>query len=158
VDTEQTGACVNLLREFFRDKTAPQLIMLGAILLNFVSQFFLHVNDPGSAMLTDMTNTDYYTGIHYFWGKGVATGWELHPHAYVILLVLAFVYLRDDVVEGSFFRRWGWWLSVLAIFACTIPGNYVQEVGGIMSGISVLIAVAAAIGNGRQVKAAGKVA
>lgn len=147
---------MDLAREFFRDKTAPHLMMLAAILLNFLSQFFLVFNDLGSGMLTDATNLDYYTGLKWFGGQGVATGWQLHPHAYVILLLLAFVFLRDDVVDGPFFRKWGWWLSALAVVACTLPGNYVQQAGGIMSGVSVLIAIAAAIAHGREKRAAAK--
>jgi hypothetical protein len=148
---------LDLVRGFFRDKTTPHLVMLGAILLNFVSQFFLVFNSPGSGMLTDATNTDYYTGAYWFGGSGVATGWQLHPHAYVILLVLAFVYLRDDIVDGAFFRRWGWWLTALALLACTLPGNYVQQAGGIMGGLSVLIAIIAAVGSRRQVSAGPKI-
>lgn len=133
---------MDLLRDFIRDKSAAQLVMIAAIVLLFVSQFFYYLDDPGTGFLSidaDFNTTGYYT----FGAQG--TGWQLHPHAYVILVILAFAFLRDDIVELAWFRRFGWWAALVLIVAATAPGAYFRADGGAMGGIAVLIAFAAAL-------------
>ena len=134
---------MDLVREFFRDKTPARLLMITAILLLFVSQFFLYLDDDSSAYLSigaDYSSTLY---IYDFGAKG--TGWDLHPHAWVILVVLGFAFLRDDIVDHRLFVRYGWWVAVALVFAATIPGAYLRAFGGSLGGISLLMALGAAI-------------
>ena len=81
-----------------RGKPLPQRWMIGAIALSFVSQFLLYMNDDGVAGLYDMTNTDYYTQMVVYAFASHGTGWQLHPQAFVLLPVLAFLFLREDFV------------------------------------------------------------
>jgi hypothetical protein len=144
---------MDIIKELFSGKSRAQLVMLAAILLNFVSQFFLYLDDAGSAMLWYPMSDQYWTGISY-WGEAIGTGWELHPHAMIIIVMLAVVYLRGDLLESKSFGKWGWWIMVAALIAATVPGAYLRAFGGGMGGISVLIAIAAAIMNQRAAKAA----
>lgn len=147
---------MDLVRQFLRDKSPAQLVMIAAIVLLFVSQFFYYLDDPGTGFLSidaDFNTTGYYT----FGAQG--TGWQLHPHAYVILVVLAFAFLRDDIVDLPWFRRFGWWAALALVVAATAPGAYFRADGGAMGGIAVLIALSATLlhqfGKSRQGTAKG---
>jgi len=137
---------MDLLREFLRGKSPARLIMLAAIVLLFVSQFFLYVADPGEAMLGRMTDVTAYTSYNPFQSMHYGTGWELHPWAYVILPLLGLVFVRDDVVDIGWFSRFGWWVAVALILAATFPGRYLSEsaIGGSMGGIALLLGILAA--------------
>jgi hypothetical protein len=84
----------------------------------------------------------------------------LHPHAYLFLVILAFAFLRDDIVNTPLFSKVGWWVALVLVVASTFPGAYVRNaIGGSMGGIAVLIALAAAIlhqAEARQQKAEAK--
>jgi hypothetical protein len=134
---------MDLIREFFRGKSAAHLLMLAAILLLFFSQFFYYLDDPSNAFLSlgpDFSSSTLY--IFDFGAKG--TGWELHPHAWVILVVLAFAFLREDIYEHRLFVRFGWWAAVVLVIAATAPGAYFRAFGGGLGGVSVLMALIAA--------------
>lgn len=133
---------MDLVGEFFRDKTPARLLMIAAIVLLFVSQFFLYLDDPSNAFLSiggDFSSTLY---IYDFGAKG--TGWDLHPHAYVILVVLAFAFLSDDIAGHPLFVRFGWWGALALVIAATVPGAYLRAFGGSLGGIAVLMAIGAA--------------
>ncbi len=135
---------MDLLKEFFRDKTPARLVMIAAVALLFVSQFFYYLDDPSSAQLSigpDFSSSTLY--IFDFGAKG--TGWELHPHAWVILVVLGFAFLRDDFIDHPLFIRFGWWASVVLVIAATAPGAYLRAFGGGMGGIAVLMAIGATL-------------
>ena len=145
---------MDLVREFFRSKSLAQLVMIAAILLLFVSQFFYYFDDKGTAVLGNMTNLDYYTTLDFISFDRIGTGWELHPHAYVILVLLAFAFLRDDILDHPLFQRWGWWVSLILVFAAIIPGAPMRATGAGMGGIAFLIAIAAVVLHRRERKAA----
>jgi hypothetical protein len=135
-----------MLDDFARDKTGPQLTMLLAIALLFVSQFFLYLNDQSSGMLLNTSRWDLYTTLLITSFENIGSGWHLHPHAFVIIPLLAFLFMNKSVLADERFQRWGWWAGVALVFAATIPGAYVRNaVGGSMGGIAVLIALVAAI-------------
>lgn len=151
---------MELVQEFFRDKTPARLLMIAALVLLFVSQFFLYLNDPGGGYIPNAMNLEEYTRVVITSFGAVGTGWELHPHAYVILILLAFAFFRDDIVNAPLFSKAGWWVSLILVIAATVPGAYIRNAtGGSMGGIAVLIAFAAVLvhmAEGRQQKAAAK--
>lgn len=151
---------MELVQEFFRDKSPARLLMIAAIVLLFVSQFFLYLNDEGSGYIPNAMNLNEYTQVVITGFGAVGTGWELHPHAYVILIVLAFAFLRDEIVNAPLFSKAGWWVSLVLVIAATVPGAYIRNAtGGSMGGIAVLIAFAAVLvhmAEARQQKAAAK--
>lgn len=145
---------MELVKEFFRDKTPARLLMIAAIVLLLISQFFYYLDDPSTGFLSidsDFNTTGYYT----FGAKG--TGWELHPHAYVILVILGFAFLRDDIVDHPLFVRFGWWAAVILVFAATVPGAYLRAFGGGMGGIALLLAIGAALLHWLETKKAAPV-
>lgn len=131
-----------MVKEFFRDKAPARLLMIAAVLLLFASQFFYYLDDPSTGMLS--IGSDFST-TGYYWLGAQGTGWELHPQAYVVLVVLGFALLRDDVAEHRLFLRFGYWACVVLVIASTAPGAYFRSLGGGMGGIAVLIAFGAAI-------------
>jgi hypothetical protein len=62
-------------------------------------------------------------------------------------VLLGFAFLRDDIVEMAWFRRFGWWIAVALVIAATAPGAYFRAFGGGMGGIAVLMAIGAAVLN-----------
>src|SRR6185312_5833547 len=138
-----------------RGKPLPQRWMLGAILLNFVSQFLLYLNDGSIAGLYDMTDPQYYTQMVVYAFAQVGTGWQLHPQAYILLPILAFLFLREDFVQRPWFIRFGYWIGVAMLFACCLPGApFRQALGAALGFIAIFIGVWAAVLHGRAVKAA----
>jgi hypothetical protein len=136
-----------------RDKTPAQLLMIVAIVLLFVSQFFLYMNDQGSGYIPNAMNLNEYTRVVITSFGMVGTGWELHPHAYLFLVILAFAFLRDDVVSAPWFSKVGWWIALALVVASTWPGAYLRDaIGGSMGGIAVLIALAAVLVHGAEAK------
>lgn len=133
-----------MLAEFFRDKSGARLLAIAALLLSFVSQFFFYLDDPSTGILTfdvDFNSTGYY------WFGQTGTGWDLHPHAYVVLVVLAFALLRDDIAEHPLFRRFGYWLCVFLFLAAMTPGAPLRATGAGLGAIAFLMAAAAAVWN-----------
>ncbi|MHB1102514.1 MAG: hypothetical protein ACYC0C_07000 [Devosia sp.] len=132
---------MDLLKEFFRDKSRAQLLMLAAIMLLGFSQFFEYMDEP---LIGSMVN-DSFVPNPYYSGEEQGTGWQLHPHAWVILVVLAFAFLRDEIVSHPLFIRYGWWAAAALVVAASVPGAWVRTLGGGMGGIAVLMALAAAL-------------
>lgn len=133
-----------MIRDFMRDKTPAQLLMIVAIVLLFVSQFFLYMNDQGGGYIPNAMNLNEYTQLVITSYGSVGTGWELHPHAYLFLVILGFAFLRDDVVNAPWFSALGWWIALALVIASTWPGAYLRNaIGGSMGGIAVLMAFAA---------------
>ena len=141
--------------DFTATRPRSQLLMCGALVLVIISQFFMYSNDQASAMLTDMTNTDYYTGMIVFGGGAVGTGWAIHPQAYVLLPVLLFVFLRHDFDHRAWFQRFGYWAGVILMFFTMTPATpLLDNSGGAKLGFIALgLAIVAAWMHGRERKA-----
>lgn len=136
---------MDLLKEFFRYKTPARLLMIIAALLVFVSQYFMYFNDKDNSYMTigpDFSSSRVYLDLS---ARPAATGWEAHPHAYVILVVLAFMLLIDDIADNIWFRRFGYWAAFILLFAATTPGVPFRAGGAKLGGIAVLMALAAAL-------------
>ena len=140
-----------IITDFFRDKSWAQRLMFGAIVLNALSQFFLYSDGSTSYVL----HTDYYG---YQWlvppgGFGRATGWDLHLHAYPILLVLLICFARNDVPAIGPISRFGWWLAaILLLWACLPTALDVWGFGTMWGFVSVILALVAALMHGRDRK------
>ena len=136
---------MDLLKEFFRDKSGARLLLIAAWVLLIVSQFFEYSNG-GNGFMTfepDFRGSTVYLDL----SSKAGTGWELHKHAYVILVVLAFVLLREDIADTKWFSRFGYWAVLLLILAATVPGAPFQCNGAMMGFVALLIALAAALMN-----------
>jgi hypothetical protein len=148
---------MDIVGQFFRDKRAAQRWMIAAIALCAVSQFFLYVNDGSVAVLNDTVNLSYVNPITVFDPGAAGTGWQLHPQAYVLLVVAAFLFLRDDFAGSRWFVRFGYWLGVaLVLFSITPAAPLRGAFGAVLGLVGLLLAIIAAILHGRAVKAAAK--
>jgi hypothetical protein len=132
-----------VINEFLRDKSLPRLIMIGALLLNFVSQFFNYYDDGTTGYLTFGPNFGDSTGYYNFGLYGI--GWAFHPQAYVIIVVLAFALLRDDIALHPLFMKFGYWVSFLLIGWAASPGAPMRAEGAAAGWVAVLIALGAAL-------------
>lgn len=126
-------------------------LMTAALVLLFVSQFFTYRNYTGHSMMTVGMGFESTSVTHWF-GQDAGTGWELHPHAYVIIAVLAVIYL-NEISESEFWSRWGWWLTLPAFWAAIVPGG-ISAPGAKMGLLAVGLALLAAIANQFERKAA----
>ncbi len=139
-----------MLKEFFRDKSPARLLAIAALGLLLVSQFFYYFNDANTGFLTfgpDFSSSTLYLGF-----GSVGTGWDLHPQAYIILLVLAFALLRDDVADAPWFDRFGYWVVLILFIAATTPGAPVRATGAKLGRIATLMVLVAAVLNKRARK------
>jgi hypothetical protein len=146
---------MNLIRDFLRDKPPAQRWMIAAIALCAFSQFFLYINDGSVAGLYDTTSTDYYTQMVVFDPGALGSGWQLHPQAYVLLVVLAFLFLRSDFAASRWFVRFGYWLGVaMVLFSITPAAPFRDAPGALMGLVSLALAIVAAVLHGREVRRA----
>lgn len=129
-----------MIREFF-NKPRSRLLMIGAILLSFVSQFFYYFDDPDHIGVSDSSLSE----ITFLQFGQIATGWQLHPQAYVILVVLAFAFLRDEIVEHPLFKWVGWPIAVVLLGWATSPGAPLRAFGAGTGTIALLIAMVATV-------------
>jgi hypothetical protein len=139
-----------MIREFFRDKPGPQRWMLGAVGLNFLSQFLLY-SDAATSVAT--VRTDAYGALWFTLpeGYGRATGWELHAHAGPILVGLALVFASNVVPRGRLFARFGWWgAAALLLAACLPTASDAWGFGTLWGLVSVLVALGAAATHARR--------
>ena len=134
---------MELVKEFIRGKSRARLLMLAALALSIISQFFLY---ESKSDLSYMSLGPNFSSTVYLdlTARDAATGWEMHPQAYIILLVLAFALLRDDVAEMPWFERFGYWLSAILLFLAATPAAPFRAKGAAMGCIAFLIALAAA--------------
>lgn len=132
-----------MLKEFLRDKSVPHLLMLAAIVLLLVSQFFPYFDDKPRIGVSDASLTE----ITFLAFEHFGTGWQLHPQAYPILVVLAFAFLRSEIYESKWFRLVGWWLAVGLIAWASWQGAPFRAVGAAMGWIAVLMSLGAAVLN-----------
>ena len=132
-----------MIRDFFRDKPWAQRWMVGAIVLNFLSQFLLY-SDPVTT--APIVRTDGY-GVLWITlpeGYGRAMGWELHWHAAPILIALALFFANDEFPHGKLFSRIGWWgAAVLLLAACLPMSADAWGFGSLWGLVSVLVALIA---------------
>ena len=135
---------MHLVAAFFRDKTPPRLLMIAALILLTLSQFFAYFDDPTTGFLSIHETFDT-AALYRIAVQG--TGWDLHPQAYLILAAIAFALLRDDVADHPMFRRFGFWVCLVLIFAAISPGAPIRAVGAAMGGIAFLMGLVAAIWN-----------
>jgi hypothetical protein len=118
-------------------------LVLVALLLLTVAQFFLYHEGTSPGYLTNATNTDYYTGIRLnpdYHPRG--TGWELNPWMPYLLPVLFVVFL-NDIVEEPIFRWALYWVALWLVFMAT-GALSIRAAGGQMALIVFLLMIAAA--------------
>ncbi|MGB3119723.1 MAG: hypothetical protein WBE58_12950 [Verrucomicrobiales bacterium] len=139
-----------MLKEFFRDKSSSQILAIMALGVLFLSQFFYYLDDENTGFLTIGPDFSYST-LHHNFGS-IGTGWQLHPQAYLILLILAFVLLREDVVSAPWFERFGYWMVLVLFIAATTPGAPFRATGAGLGGIATIMALVAAVMNHRARK------
>lgn len=125
-----------------KDATRPQKLMLGAIVLMALSQF-LPYSTAFSSAIFDGTATTHAVN------EGVTgRGWEIHPHA-IPVYVLLLGYFLSPLAHDKGFGRFGWWVAAIALFVTMMPGS---PTPGVWVGlVAVGLAVVAAILNGRDV-------
>lgn len=141
-----------MIRDFFRDKPGPQRWMLGAIALNFVSQFLLY---SGAAVSVSTVRVDGYGALWFMppEGYGRASGWELHWHAAPILIALLVVFANAAFPHGRLFARFGWWAAAALLLAACLPTAFEAWGFGTMWGLlSALVAFGAAAANARRAR------
>jgi hypothetical protein len=146
-----------MIRDFLRGKSRAQLWMIAAIALCAVSQFFLYVNDEAVAFLNDTVNLSFVNPMTVIDPGAIGTGWQLHPQAYVLLVVLAFLFLREDFAESRWFIRFGYWTGAALLLFSMLPAAPLRDAfGAVLGMVSLLLAVVAAVLHGRAVRAAAK--
>lgn len=117
--------------EFFNEKRTSSKIMMISIMILFFSQFLPYFED---APLVSGFETIYVVPGRY------ATGWDLHPYAVYAIIVLAFIFFKDDISSHAYFFPYGW-LVCLGIFFYTIsPGAPFRATGAAFGGVSFCLA------------------
>lgn len=133
---------MGLVRGFFREKTPPRILMLAALVLLCASQFFDYFEAPG----TGLSGFEREAGAApIIWDGVPVTGWDLHPQALPILMLLAAAFLVGDLAEHPLFRRFGYWISLGLVFAAMSPGAPTRAAGAALGGAAFLMVLVAAI-------------
>ena len=120
-----------------RDAMPPSHKLMLVSLVVFTLSQFLAWGD-GSATATGLTAG----GVLDFTGGGYlnGTGWELHPQAWVILLVLFGLYLGDPDENVPFFRTIGWWLTPVLLLTQSQGGATIGAYLGLLALVGSVVA------------------
>lgn len=133
---------IGKLKAWWSEVERDRKIMLAAIGLSLVSQFFTY-KKGGGGYLTRATDTNYYTGLVLTGGFG-GTGWQLHKLALPLLAALAFIYL-SKTWQRVWWTKWGWWVACVMLFLTITPADPMSTLGGFMGLVALGLAVWAAI-------------
>lgn len=133
------------MQQFLASLSLARKLMLAAIVLMAVSQFLPYSTAYRDAIMSG-------TSMPFAVNEGVdGTGWEVHGHALPMLLLLL-GYFLSPLADDKGFGRFGWWVSVVALFITMMPGS---PTPGVWVGLAAVgLAIVAAILNGRDVKRA----
>lgn len=132
---------------WWRGLRKPRRLMLVSLAVLFVGQFFTCAVSTGFAHLS--VDADFNTrGTYWYTYNPTGTGWQIHPAAKYALPLLAALYLTA-VCENALFRRWGYWASLLPVFLCVSPLQWVTW-GGKICLAGFLLAMAAAVRNKKE--------
>lgn len=123
---------------FFTDRPLPFRIMIIALILLAVSQFFPYAdqapwlqfgdpNDPFSSVLRP------------------GMGWSQHPQDYALLPLLAFVFLHDDIPGTTWFASFGWIAGLIVFLICVLPAEPLTHAGAAIGVLAFLLALVAGI-------------
>ncbi len=132
--------------KFLEKYSKGRKLMLGAIVLNAVSQFLPYSEASFGAMFGEGTST---IGSYNYGVTGI--GWAVHWHAVPILAVLAWFFVREAAEELTGLGRWGWWPAAVLIWLAILPGT--ATVGVCVGLASVALAIWAVVTKRRERKA-----
>jgi hypothetical protein len=125
-------------------------LMLTAIAIMAVSQFMNYVaphEESGRVLLTGVYVTRAVGGtVSASQHAPGETGWSIHPHAKLVLIALALLFLANPDL-GAGWRRWQFWLATIAMLCfCLFPlkVEYVPGWGALVGLIAVIFDVRAA--------------
>ncbi len=116
-----------------RDKTAPRILMLVAVCLLAISQIVGLFEGPSTSYPAMVRASQVEAGI----SAGLPlSGWDPHPQAYLIIALLGCAFWRDEIAEQAQFRRVGYWIALILVFATLSPGSPTQGAGAGLGGIA----------------------
>jgi hypothetical protein len=123
---------------FWNGLTWPLRVMVLALIVMAASQFFFYSTQPSPFSFG--VSADPF-------GAAAAggTGWQLHPQAYILLPLLAFALLQEELRVSRMFQRWGWWGSAIVLALCAFPGEWLSQPGAALGAAAVGVAIIATL-------------
>jgi hypothetical protein len=128
------------MKEWWTRVERPRRIMLGAILMLFVSQF-LPYGEKQRFYLTNL-DRDFYTGNTS--EDVAATGWELHPMALPIIALLAIGFATGLATRPGIVR-WSYWIAAGSFLLTMTPATPMRAIGAMVGIASLGVAIWAAV-------------
>jgi hypothetical protein len=79
------------------------------------------------------------------------SGLEVKPYATYVIIGL-FLVFTTDIAEENFWRRYGYWISLVVLIVFGIGGAIVRTSGGNLSLVSIALVIVAAYLNKKELK------
>src|ERR1700731_3716393 len=102
-------------------------IMLAAIALLFVSEFFIYYAPQGWTSIGTRLPGDKPYGEYWNDPARASTGWQMNSYAWLVIPCLAIVYI-GGWCERPFWRNWGYLIS-LGLFVIAAGGGQSSQPG-----------------------------
>jgi len=126
-------------------------IVLVALFLHFCSLFFTYQDDDVKDPHTIMWNTGRFVQVGT--DVPVQTGMQLKPLAPAVLVIL-FVFFLSKLAVDPFWKKYGYWITLVLVIVFATGGAVIRTTGGNISLISVGLLLVAALINRKELIAA----
>jgi len=122
-------------------------IVLAALLLHFCSLFFTYQDDDVKSPHTIMWNTGRFVQVDT--EVPAQTGMQLKPLAPAVLVIL-FVFFLSKLALDPFWKKYGYWITLVLVIVFATGGAVIRTTGGNISLISVGLLLVAALINRKE--------
>ncbi len=134
---------------FARGRTPARKIVLVALALHFFSLFFIYQDADVKDYKPLLWNTGQFVQVGT--EVPVQTGMKLKPLGAGVIIILFILFLSKMAVD-PFWKKYGYWITIVLVIAFAFGGAVVRTTGGNMSLVSVGLLFIAAFLNSVQLK------
>ena len=133
--------------------SGPRKLVVVALIVHFFSLFLMYQDEDQTAGTPIMWNTGAIVNV----GNRIPeqTGFQLKPFAPFVIGALLLVFLTS-IYQHPFWKKYGYWVTVVAIFFFAMGGAVVRTTGGNLSLLTWGLMIIAALLNSLSKKDATK--
>jgi O-antigen ligase len=119
--------------------------MFIALVIHFISLYLPYQDSERTIAPVRINGVDMYGTIPE------RSGLEVKPYAVYVICGLFFV-VATDIAEETFWRRYGYWISLVLLIVFATGGTIIRTSGGTLSLVSIALVIVAAYLNKKELR------